>query len=439
MEYAKAKKVSCLPLQFGDTPSSLESRTATVIDSFFTVVDRLVKIPKENATFDLAVLPYILAENGFLRARRHIIFYGSTSAKPELREASRKASRQFSDADIRLRQRRDFYRLLKHVLTTEDNLDADYLYWLKNIVTCYEKTSLSIEDPEKAERYTAIQKRVKQVTSEIFSNLNDERSGLWFTEEELAGVPLEFIESHRRERDGHPKGSIWVTMKNPDLVAVNTWAESGETRKRLFLSNENKLPANVALYGELFVLRDESARLLGYDNYASFAAQFQELGSLDKIHSFLDGIEARVKAPAERDMATMLKIKEKWLEERGEANPHPGTLFRWEDAFYHQKLKELESGIDYKLADEYFPLDHCLKMCFQYFHRLFGVRIEQVPASDSDVWHEDVTMYAVWDEDNDDKFLAWLYLDLFPRDGKFTHFGHFPLQQVSPLSISFPL
>jgi metallopeptidase MepB len=436
MEYAKAKELSCLPLRFDETLSDLESRTATVIDGFFAVVDRLVQIPKDNATFDTAVLPYIRAENEFLRANRHIRFYAGQSPKPELREASRKASARFDAADIRLGQRRDVYELMKNVLDTEKDLDADFLYWLGNIVTCYEKTGLSIQDSEKAERLAAVQKQRTDVTTTIITNLNDEKSGAWFTEEELAGLPTEFLQSHRREREDNPKASIWVTFSNPVLVAVSTRAESGETRKKHYLANENKSPANVALYRELFLLRDEYARLLGYNNYASFAARFQELGGLDKVNSFLDGIEARAKAPAESEFAAILKIKEKWLEERGEADPHPGTLFDWESAFYMQKLEEQETGIDYKLVDEYFPLDHCLNMCFGYFHRLFGVRIEPVEASDADVWHEEVKMYAMWDDDNE-SFLGWLYLDLFPRDGKYSHFGHYGLQPVSNPSRRF--
>jgi Zn-dependent oligopeptidase len=233
MEYARAKNISSLPLQFNDTPSSLESRTATAVDGFFALVDRLVKIPKEAATFNSAVLPFIRTENEFLQADRHISFYAGQSPDAELRDASRNVSKLFGEANIRLDQRRDFYELLKHVLDTEENLDADYLYWLKNIVTSYEKTGLSIKDPEKAERYAAIEKRRQEVTSAIIKNLNDEKSGIWFTEEELVGLPAEFIESHRREREGHAD-SIWVTFENPDLDAVDGSAESSETRKRAF-------------------------------------------------------------------------------------------------------------------------------------------------------------------------------------------------------------
>jgi Zn-dependent oligopeptidase len=199
MEYAKANKVPCSPVQFDDTPSNLESRTKNLIDGLFAVVDRLVKIPKERATFSSVVLPYILVENEFWRSRRLITFYGSISPKPELREAAGKACRQLRGADIRLFERRDLYEPLKLILDTEENnLDADYLYWLKNIVTWYEKSSLSIKDPEKAERYAAIERQLKNVTLEISSNLDGDKTGIWFIPEELAGLPSEFVESRRK-------------------------------------------------------------------------------------------------------------------------------------------------------------------------------------------------------------------------------------------------
>ena len=47
------------------------------------------------------------------------------------------------------------------------------------------------------------------------------------------------------------------------------------------------------------------------------------------------------------------------------------------------------------------------------------------------VWHPDVQMYSVWNIDGSEEPLGYAYLDFFPRDGKYTHAGHYPLQKVS--------
>jgi Zn-dependent oligopeptidase len=70
---------------------------------------------------------------------------------------------------------------------------------------------------------------------------------------------------------------------------------------------------------------------------------------------------------------------------------------------------------------------------FKTFEHLFGTRIQSFTASAEEVWHDNVSLYTVWDSDNNNSFLGWLYIDQYPRDGKYAHFGHYGLQQVCQL------
>lgn len=61
------------------------------------------------------------------------------------------------------------------------------------------------------------------------------------------------------------------------------------------------------------------------------------------------------------------------------------------------------------------------------FGRLFGLVFEKLENKDSEpsileqslVWHSDVVLYSVWnDEREGGEFAGYLYLDLHPRPGK---------------------
>jgi Zn-dependent oligopeptidase len=42
-------------------------------------------------------------------------------------------------------------------------------------------------------------------------------------------------------------------------------------------------------------------------------------------------------------------------------------------------------------------------------------------------WHADVQRYSVFDKQHPDHFLGHFYLDLFPRQGKYSHAACFPV------------
>lgn len=47
-------------------------------------------------------------------------------------------------------------------------------------------------------------------------------------------------------------------------------------------------------------------------------------------------------------------------------------------------------------------------------------------------WHPDVIVFSVWeDAANGGDFLGYLYFDLFPRDHKYNHAGHYNLRPVN--------
>jgi len=78
-----------------------------------------------------------------------------------------------------------------------------------------------------------------------------------------------------------------------------------------------------------------------------------------------------------------------------------------------------------KKIKEYFPAEKVLSSTFEIYQELLAVRFQQVHSVH--VWHPEVQSYEVYDRDSNE-LIGHFYMDLYPRDGKYTHAAAFPLQ-----------
>ena len=86
----------------------------------------------------------------------------------------------------------------------------------------------------------------------------------------------------------------------------------------------------------------------------------------------------------------------------------------WDFAYYAHKLQMEKYNIDSEMLRPYFELSKVKKGVFGLATRLYGITFKENP--DIPVYHPDVTAYEVFDKDG--SYLAVLYTDFHPREGK---------------------
>lgn len=189
------------------------------------------------------------------------------------------------------------------------------------------------------------------------------------------------------------------------------------------------------LFQEIIELRDEAARLLGYPDHASVRVEEKMAKNPTTINEFLNGLRGRLLEGGKQDIASLLEYKKKDYEERG--LEFDGNFYMWDTSYYSRIQKEKQYSIDEIAISQYFPVDSTFKGMLKIFEEIFGLvfveikeedrkRISSTGKAEDIVWHEDVHLYSVWnDEEGGSEFVGYLYIDLHPRDNKYGHNANF--------------
>ncbi len=205
------------------------------------------------------------------------------------------------------------------------------------------------------------------------------------------------------------------------------------------MANENRCNENMVLLQEALALRDEAARLLGYADHATFVLEDRMAKTPRAVNDFLDDLRKRLASGAQKELAKLKELK------RADAGcVDPDRYYIWDHAYYHRLMLARDFQLDQNLVSEYFPLQSFISGMLRIFEQLFGLVFVEIEGKGRDiisetgkgddvVWHPDVQLFSVWDDDSrdhngDPTFVGYLYFDLHPREGKFGHAANYTLQ-----------
>ncbi|MBZ4022754.1 peptidase M3 [Rhodobacter sp. TJ_12] len=262
-----------------------------------------------------------------------------------------------------------------------------------------------------AARMTEIKARLAVLSTQFSQNLlADERD--WFrplAEDELEGLPEFVIEAAKaagaeRGQDG-PVLTLSRSLIVPFLqfsprrdlreLAYEAWtargANGGETDNR-------------AIAAEILALREERAKLLGYDSFAAYKLEPEMAKEPAQVRDLLMRVWGPAKAAAEADAAKLTEMMH--------ADGINGDLEAWDWRYYSEKRRVAEHDFDEAALKPYLSLDAILGAVFDTANRLF--RLEFKPL-DGPFYHPDV---RGWEVTRGGKHIAVFLGDYFARSSK---------------------
>ena len=347
------------------------------------------------------------------RAWGAVSHLNSVADTPELRAAYNDALPKVTEFWTRLGADERLYAKYKAVQT--DALDTAQQQALKNALRNFVLGGAELQGDAKT-RYAAIQERMAELSQKFSENALDatDRFALYVEKETLEGVPDDVINTARAAAEKEGKGGYKLTLKMPCYLPVMQFAKSSDLRHQLYrayvtrasdqASNEFAALDNSALIKEILQLREEEAKLLGFQNYAEVSVATKMADSPAKVISFLRDLAQRARPFAEKDLADMRQFATAHLDLQ---NPQA-----WDWPYIGEKLKEARYSFSEQEVKQYFTAPKVLQGLFKIIETLFEVHIHEDKAP---VWHPAVGFYRI---ERKGQLVGQFYLDPPARAGK---------------------
>ncbi len=347
------------------------------------------------------------------RAWGAVSHLNSVADTPELRSAYNDALPKVTEFWTRLGADERLYAKYKAVQA--DTLDTAQKQALKNALRNFVLGGAELQGDAKT-RYAAIQERMAELSQKFSENALDatDRFALYVEKETLEGVPDDVINTARAAADKEGKDGYKLTLKMPCYLPVMQFAKSSDLRHQLYrayvtrasdqASNEFAALDNSELIKEILQLREEEAKLLGFQNYAEVSVATKMADSPAKVISFLRDLAQRARPFAEKDLADMRQFAAAHLDLQ---NPQA-----WDWPYIGEKLKEARYSFSEQEVKQYFTAPKVLQGLFKIIETLFEVQIHEDKAP---VWHPAVGFYRI---ERKGQLVGQFYLDPPARAGK---------------------
>lgn len=232
------------PPLFTGTKESIVADAKAVCDSTRSLLDKVVAAESpEKGTFTSVMLPQLEDENEVNLSARILGFYQYVSANEALRNASTQAEEVLDEFSIECNMREDVFKLVEGVYNRKadaTDMDPESRHLLEKEYKGYIKNGLGLPAGPKRDRFKEIKMRLSQISIQFAKNLNEESGGIWFTREQLDGVPSDVVDGLEKGQ-GENEGKVRLTFKYPDLFPTLKFALNPETRKEVFMKSENKV------------------------------------------------------------------------------------------------------------------------------------------------------------------------------------------------------
>jgi len=396
------------------TVRQIETAARTAMEMGDRRLDAIATLKPDQATFANTLAALDAAYYPVVKVSGRLDMIHDTSPDKALRDAAHEAGRKLQTWLVDSSFRQDVYRVVKSYADTKPALQGEDAMLLKTVLRDYRRNGMELPQAQR-DKLQALKNRLNDLGLEFRRNITQSDTWVEYSREELEGVSRDFLANEEiLGKDGSYRVNANVTWQ---VLEVLRNARNETSRKRLVVARSNRArEKNVPLFTEILKTRAQIATLLGYDNWADYRIEPKMARNGRTAWKFLQELSEGLAPKFKAELAALRELKAK---ETG--NPD-AVIHTWDVPYYRNQLKKRRYDIDTTALKIYFELENTLQGMFGIFEELFGIRIQ--PVEPPYKWVDDLRLYAVTDAASGAP-LGLIYMDMFPREGKYNHFAQF--------------
>ena len=346
--------------------------------------------------------------HGRLLRRIGAVFFNRAGGDtdPEIQAIERDIAPRLSQLHVRRMTNAKVFSRLEMLMASADDLEPEQARVLELMHRMYVKGGARLDDEGKA-RMEAIMVRLSELGTQFSQNvLKDEADWtMQLTDADLEGLPPFLVDAARDEAERREQSGYVITLARSLIEPFLTFSDRRDLRQRAFLAWTSRgETSNWPLIAETIKLRAERARLLGFDNFASFKLHDQMAAAPDRVRDLLMAVWSPARARAlEEEQALSALAADDGIN---------GPLAPWDWRYYAEKERRRLHDLDEVAIKPYLALDNMIAAAFDVAGKLFSLTFHEVEIP---LPHPDA---RAWEVKRGDELIGLFIGDYFARPSK---------------------
>jgi peptidyl-dipeptidase Dcp len=296
----------------------------------------------------------------------------------------------------------------------ELKLDREQRFLLENTYRDFVRGGALLDKTQKA-RLRELNQELSLLSVKFGENVLAETNDFKLVIEnpaDLAGLPPSIVAMAAETAKQAGLEGKWVfTIQVPSMTPFLQYSERRDLREKLHRAyfmkgNRDNEYDNKEILKKIVALRQEKARLLGYDSHAAFVLENNMAKTPDRVNAFLMQLWEPTLAKTKAEAAALQAM----IDRQGGGS----KLASWDWWYYTEKLRQEKYALDDSALRPYFKLDNVRQGIFTLCEKLYGLKFVEQP--DLPRYHPEVQVFEVREADG--QHVGILYMDFHPRDSK---------------------